>query len=123
MPNPAISVTAQRDRAKACAAARRLAPLVLILLSPLLRADDAYLDAIRTEADKLDAASVVAPARAAAEPAAGFEQELQARYRGTYLFYKKLPPKSQEEVLLEYQQGASIEDVRKTIMNRFLHSR
>jgi len=51
-----------------------------------------------------------------------FEDELEASYRGTYLFYKKLPAESQEEVFRERQQGASIEDIRKTIMSRYLHS-
>lgn len=41
----------------------------------------------------------------------------------SYLFYTKLPVQSQEEVFLEYRDGAPIEEVRKTIMNRFLHSR
>ena len=89
--------------------------------------DDSYLDAIQVEAQKLDE-SAAQPSQpdagdADASPQGAFEQELETRYRGSYLFYKKLPAKSQEEVFLEYSGGASIDEVRKTIMNRFLHSR
>ena len=92
--------------------------------------EESYLDAISVESEKLgDAPSVNTEVTGRREPAAAdgpveqFEQELEARYKGTYLFYKQLPVKSQEEVFLEHQKGASVEDVRKTIMNRYLHSR
>ncbi len=52
-----------------------------------------------------------------------FEQELKQLYEGTYLFYEKLPERSREEVFIEYNQGASLEKVRETIIDRFLHSR
>ena len=50
-----------------------------------------------------------------------FEFELQERYTGSAVFYRKLPRRSQEEVYQDYRQGASISEVRKKIMNRFLH--
>jgi hypothetical protein len=101
----------------------RLIALALLSLPLSPRAAD-YLDSIQIEAQKLDGeASAEAPAAASDSPRVEFEHQLEQRYGGTYLFYKKLPGKSQEEVFLEYQAGASIEDVRNTIMNRFLHNR
>lgn len=50
-----------------------------------------------------------------------FELELQERYTGSAVFYRKLPRRSQEEMYQEYRQGASISELRKKIMNRFLH--
>lgn len=89
-----------------------------------------YLDAVQLEAEKLDqpATAIASGAKSGSaatidEQVMKFDQELQARFRGSYLFYRKLPARSQEEVFVEYQQGASIEDVRKTILNRYLHSR
>ena len=101
--------------------------VVLLLSLPLVAGGETYLDAIQTEAAKLgggDTEEPAAPAEPAGDdPQAAFERELEERYRGSYLFYKKLPAKSQEEVFNEYEGGASIEDVRKQIMSRFLHSR
>jgi hypothetical protein len=105
--------------------------LTCLLIFPIAgHPEDTYLDAISVEVEKLDGGTPgggdSAESRSAAnadDPLAKFEQELETRYRGTYLFYKKLPTKSQEEVFHEYQEGAPIEEARKTIMNRYLHSR
>lgn len=104
---------------------------VLMLASPIAGYSQSYLDAIQVEAEKLDDGTatnsdeVVSPSPApdADGSLARFEKELEDSYRGSYLFYKKLPKKSQEEVYLEYQGGDSIEEVRNTIMDRFIHSR
>ena len=105
-------------------------PASLLIFPTTGHPQKSYLDAIQLEAEKLDQ-----PAPTAREEqdtgsdtmdnaeVREFEQELEAQFRGSFLFYKKLPPRSQEEVFLEHQQGASIEDVRKTILNRYLHSR
>lgn len=107
-----------------------LVPACFLVVPTTSNSQNDYLDALRLEEEKLDetagsgGADEPAPGLSAVadEPLASFEQEFEASYRGTYLFYKKLPAKSKEEVFLEHQQGASIEDVRKTIMNRYLHS-
>jgi hypothetical protein len=106
-----------------------LVPACLLLVSPILHSEDAYLDALRLEEERLndkesaDRDEVKSESVASSDDQrAKFENELEASYRGTFLFYKKLPAKSQEEVFRERQQGASIDEVRKTIMNRYLHS-
>jgi hypothetical protein len=82
--------------------------------------DGSYLELLNKEAMKQ---GVVARPETAggAEQVDAFEALLQKDYRGSYLFFKKLPPRSQEEILLDYQNGASINDVRKKIMDKFLH--
>jgi hypothetical protein len=101
-----------------------IVPLVLLAQWPCTGAES-YVDSIQVEAEKLGGGAVTAkPAEGGGKDGRGdFERLLEERYRGTFLFYQELPAKSQEEALLEYQGGASIEDVRKTIMSRFLHNR
>ncbi|MCG8037820.1 MAG: hypothetical protein JAZ19_12385, partial [Candidatus Thiodiazotropha taylori] len=50
-----------------------------------------------------------------------FEEDLKSRYLGSYTFYKKLPRRAREEVYEEYKGGASIDEIRQKIMNRFLN--
>jgi len=50
----------------------------------------------------------------------GFENELQAKYTGSAVFYKKLPRRIQEEIYQEYVNGASYTQLRKKIMDRYL---
>jgi len=106
-----------------------LVPACLLFVSTISHSEDAYLDALRMEEEKLNNKESVSGGGVGSgslvssdEERVKFEDELEASYRGTYLFYKKLPAESQEEVFLERQQGASIEDIRKTIMSRYLHS-
>ena len=106
----------------------RLGLLGCLLIPLVLSAadDDDYLKQIQSEAFKVeeDAGEAAASTDDAASAAdiETFEQELEGQYRGSYLFYKKLPRRGQEEIFLEYQKGASIGEIRKKIMNRFLHS-
>jgi len=51
----------------------------------------------------------------------GFEQQLSDSYTGSAVFYHKLSRRSQEEIYGRYQEGASLPDLRSTIMNRFLN--
>jgi hypothetical protein len=102
----------------------------LLIVPTAGHSQKSYLDAIQLEAEKLDQPVTAkadeaesGSATAVDEQVMEFEQELETRFKGSYLFYKKLPARSQEEVFLEHQQGASVEDVRKTILNRYLHSR
>lgn len=109
-------------------------PLVLMAIgtvAPPGHAADDYLDAIQSEAGKVGAepAATDNPAASAARkpapsgPVEAFERQLEERFAGTYLFYKRLPPESKEEIYRQFKDGAPIEDVRRTIMSRFLHTR
>jgi len=51
-----------------------------------------------------------------------FEDELKDRFLGSFTFYKKLPQRSREEVYRGYLNGNTIREIRKMIMNRYLHS-
>jgi len=109
-----------------------LLSLALIEPATALAADD-YLHAIEVEANKVGTEPEVAtgspttPGPGGAEtpstPMQAFEKQLEDRFAGTYLFYKRLPPGAREEIYRQYEGGASIEDVRRTIMSRFLHTR
>ena len=105
-----------------------------LLTSVTLQAqgDDAYLKALAAEAEKVgvkntddaDHAAGGASGNAAGNPStdiASFEQELKDNYQGSYTFYSRLPPRSQEEIFADYKGGAPIADIRKKIMNRFMH--
>jgi len=106
-----------------------LVPICSLAFPTSSHSEQSYLDAIEIEAEKLDDSAAHSEGKANSpsttvsdDSREKFEQELESRYRGTYLFYKQLPARSREEVFLEHEQGASIEDVRKTILNRYLHS-
>ena len=105
-------------------------PACLLTFPTAGLSEKSYLDAIQLEAEKLGQPAATGedeqespPEALVGEDVKEFERELEAQFRGSYLFYRKLPARSQEEVFLEHKQGASIEEVRKTIMNRYLHSR
>mgnify|MGYP006921591418 CR=1 FL=1 len=88
--------------------------------------DDDYLKALTQEADKVGrtVATESGGAGAGAQGEASrqvFESELKEKYAGSAVFYSKLPPATQEEIFLEYRSGASIAELRKKIMDRFLH--
>lgn len=51
----------------------------------------------------------------------GFEQQLSDNYTGSAVFYRKLSQRSQEEVYGQYQDGASMPELRSKIMKRFLN--
>jgi hypothetical protein len=108
-----------------------LSLLSLALIEPAtgVAADD-YLQSIEVEADKVGAEPAVSPdspisagTQAPSSPMQAFEKQLEDRFAGTYLFYKRLPPEAKEEIYRQFKGGAPIEDVRRTIMNRFLHTR
>ena len=103
--------------------------MVLLAVSALcaVAEEDPYLSAISQEAEKVETPSSPAPTEAGG-PAAqdglnlqSFEEDLKARYKGSYTFYQKLPRRSREEVFQEYRDGASIDEIRKKIMDRFLN--
>jgi hypothetical protein len=90
--------------------------------------DDPYLSAISSEAAKVD--GTAQPTLEKDDPQAisgqegpsieAFEEDLKSRYRGSYTFYEKLPRRTREEVFGEYRDGATIDEIRKKIMDRFL---
>ena len=88
---------------------------------------DPYLSAISQEAQKVETPAAPAVTETG-EPGTddglslqAFEEDLKARYKGRYTFYQKLPRRTREEVFQEYRDGASIDEIRKKIMDRFLH--
>lgn len=91
--------------------------------------DDPYLSAISQEAKKVEAEAqptLVEPGESGTQTDGGlnlqaFEEDLKAQYKGSYTFYRKLPRRTREEIFLEYRDGASIDEIRKKIMDRFLH--
>jgi hypothetical protein len=92
--------------------------------SVMAAGDDDYLSALKQEAKKVDSKGGSSTASAATGDAVSrevFEAELKDKYAGSAVFYGKLPASSQEEIFLEYQGGATISELRKKIMDRFLH--
>jgi hypothetical protein len=95
----------------------------------LLAEEDPYLSAISSEASKVEASeqpTLDTTGNEADEEAGGidmqaFEEELKTSYQGSYTFYQKLPRRTREEVFQVYSDGASIEEVRDMIMQRFLN--
>jgi len=86
--------------------------------------DDDYLSALQQEAGKVDERVAGATSSASTEERRSresFESELKEKYAGSAVFYSKLAPGSQEEIYQEYQSGATISELRKKIMDRFLH--
>jgi hypothetical protein len=130
--DPRGKLAFQAEQAEIFATALRcLGALVLgAALSHAVAAEDPYLQALESEAGKIDSAAAEAGPSAAAisggaaqAPTASrsqFEATLQARYTGTFEFYRKLPERSRQEIFEHYQHGASIEDVRKKIIDRLL---
>ncbi|MCU7929179.1 MAG: hypothetical protein KZQ90_00115 [Candidatus Thiodiazotropha sp. (ex Codakia rugifera)] len=104
--------------------------LAMCLAAQLIAADeDPYLSAISSEAAKveatapeLDSDEVNATESATEGPSVhAFEDDLKTRYMGTFTFYKRLPRRAREEIFEEYKDGASIDEIRKKIMDRFLN--
>ncbi|MBV2093098.1 MAG: hypothetical protein KUF72_19630 [Candidatus Thiodiazotropha sp. (ex Ctena orbiculata)] len=100
-----------------------------LLAQPAVAQDDDYLSEISAEASKIDSKL---PTQGEAESnqdgladegaaQVAFEEDLKSRYLGSYTFYKKLPRRAREEVYEEYKGGASIDEIRQKIMNRFLN--
>ncbi len=103
--------------------------LLLVCVTGTCAAEDDYLSTLSREAEKVEA-DVQPTVTETGEPAAptesglnlqAFEEDLKARYKGSYTFYQKLPKRTREEVFLEYRDGASMDEIRKKIMDRFLH--
>lgn len=107
-----------------------LLPWMFTLVSPVFA--DAYLDALEAEANKAEGAVIeeqaatAGPATASSAPSevdqAAFENELKTHYLGTFNMYKSLPERSRQEVIIDYQRGASMDEVRNKIVARLLNN-
>lgn len=103
-------------------------PMTLAFNVGVVAEEDPYLSAISQEAKKVEAEgqpTLSESGSAAGETEEGlslkaFEEDLKTRHKGSYTFYQKLPLRSREEVFEEYRDGASIDELRQTIMQRFL---
>ena len=115
-----------------CNAFRRCIRVFLLAVTCVSNAfaeEDPYLSTLSQEAQKVDAKTQPTLSRedSRVAPADGglsievFEEDLKARYKGSHTFYQKLPRRAQEEVFLEYRDGASIDEIREKIMDRFLN--
>ncbi|MEJ2395432.1 MAG: hypothetical protein P8045_02660 [Candidatus Thiodiazotropha sp.] len=107
-----------------------MALLLMVAVSFFATAEeDPYLSALSKEAQKVEVEGQTTQSESdeAAVSEDGnldlqmFEEDLKARYKGSYTFYQKLPRRTREEVFVEYRDGASIDEIRKKIMDRFLH--
>ncbi len=90
--------------------------------------EDDYLSALQQEAGKVGAKPSESTVGGTATDKGSerlsresFENELREKYAGSAVFYSKLGAGSQEEIYQEYQSGATISELRKKIMDRFLH--
>lgn len=108
------------------------------LASPVRSAEDAYLNELAAEVEKVREQAVSGLDESTASegsPAVGaravggtpegasreaFERQLERRYLGSFRFYEKLPERSRQEVFEEYRQGADMSEIRKKIINRLL---
>jgi hypothetical protein len=105
--------------------------LGLLVSNAVVAADDDFLSAIEAESEKVGsrhAPEEQLPAKNAdgaedenvARSLDEFEQLLEERYRGSYVFFSKLPERSREEIFQEYQRGMPIGKIRKKIVDRYL---
>lgn len=103
--------------------------LAVVACGGALAEEDPYLSAITREASKVDGGpeatleNVDSPSVSedGGLSISAFEEDLQTRYKGSYIFYEKLPRRTREEIFEEYRQGASIGEIRRKIMDRFLN--
>jgi (p)ppGpp synthase/HD superfamily hydrolase len=102
--------------------------LILSVHVDAVAEEDPYLSAISREAQKVEVEGQPALGETdenSEETEEGlslkaFETDLKTRHKGSYTFYQKLPRRSREEVFQEYRDGASIDEIRQKIMERFL---
>ncbi|MES9969557.1 MAG: hypothetical protein ABW092_05950 [Candidatus Thiodiazotropha sp.] len=99
---------------------------MLLFMHFSIAEEDPYLSAISIEAEKVESTETTSKSEVdetgtvEGPSLQAFEDDLRASYMGSFTFYKKLPRRSREEVFEEYKGGASIDEIRKKIMDRFL---
>jgi hypothetical protein len=92
--------------------------------------EDDYLSAISDEVDKVEAVTEYLAKDAGASDNTDdkeylgkkqdFEKLLEERYHGSYIFYKKLPERTQLEIYEDYRRGAEIPKLREKIIDRYI---
>ena len=115
----------------------------MFISGQLNASDDEFLDAIEVEIEKVgvrhqsaEEAATVEDKTASDDPKSSqspgsqlvdsnerelFEKILDEEYHGSYVFYKKLPERSQEEIVQEYKRGTPFKILRRKIIDRFMH--
>ena len=98
-----------------------------------LGAEEDFIKYLNEEATRVDSpapeisAGAVKPTPAAGEEREAarkaFESDLERKHRGTWMFYRKLPRRYRDEVFEDHLRGASIDEVRTKIIQRYLHGR
>lgn len=105
--------------------------LALFAVDASAAGDDAYLEMIEAETEKIgeplptavdpESEAVVAPETEEDEAFRRFREFLKEKSLGSYTFFEKLTPAQRREIFERHKQGASLEEVRETIMQRFLN--
>ena len=118
--------------------------LIMLLIGTPIQAlyanDNAYLEALEKEAEKVEQRDVGQRANDADPDSAGtqlplsnanqtapaisrdeFEAMLKQRYRGIDAFYSKLTQRSKEEIYDNYTQGTDIKTLREKVLKRYRH--
>lgn len=111
-----------------------VASLLLGTCAVCVAADDPYLELLNEESSKVGGAPAdttgdgtlrpkLNPTTtiARAETQKEFEEILRDNHVGTYSFYNKLPDRTREEVYADYENGMDMEELRRKIIDRFLH--
>ncbi len=106
----------------------------LVLSGQLCRAEtDPYLQLLAEEVTKVeespgeavtvqgDATRMVAQSARPVPSRKRFEELLRKQHVGTYSFYSRLTERSQEEIFVDYGNGASMEALREKVVDRYLH--
>lgn len=104
-------------------------PLLMVLICSVptsgFAADDDYLKSLEAETSKINLESARETVEAGGaelsvidEQRANFEAYLEEKQRGTYAFYRKLPERSREEVFNSFIDGASMDQIRKMVIDR-----
>lgn len=103
---------------------------LLLTAATSVPAQQDYLRTLDAEATKIQAPAPGSGTRGGPEPSgvtpalpadrAGFEALLQARYRGTHVFYRELPANAREEYFEEFTRGVPMAELRERIVDRYL---
>ena len=85
---------------------------------------DELLDTLEAEADKVEPGAVGATVEGILDSdevaRESFEEMLDSRYHGSFIFYQKLPDRMQLEIYQDYVSGVGINELRSKIINRYL---
>ena len=86
--------------------------------------EDGYLSEISAEVEKIDVENESldeeSDSRQNPGDKADFEKLLEERYHGSFVFYNKLPTRTQLEIFEDYRRGAEIPKLREKIIDRYI---